>query len=288
MRKLLFSLVFVTIVILVVTLPSAVQAIPLSALTNTSMVLAERGLSDPHELEAFLDAFFTEKMEEMHIPGAAFVMVKDGDIFLMKGYGYANLEKQIPVDPEQTIFRIGSVSKLFTWTTAMQALEKGLLELDTDVNRYLKNFQLPTTYAEPVTLHHLMTHTAGFEDRWIGYRTYDEDKVLEFGQFMASNIPDRVTAPGSVHSYSNYGTDLAGYLVEQVSGTSFSEYVEKNIFQPLGMVRSHSVWVRLHFTMNRLEEGNLHIYRITLSCGQIDYFSEREDLSLQKYLKCMH
>lgn len=120
----------------------------------------------------------------------------------------------------------------------MQMLEKGLLELDTDVNQYLTTFQLPATYAAPVTLRHLMTHTAGFEDRWIEWKTFDEDKVLQLGQFIISNIPDLVTEPGSIHSYSNYGASLAGYLVEQVSGTSFSEYVEKNIFQPLGMVRS--------------------------------------------------
>ncbi len=100
------------------------------------------GPTDPAELETFLDVFFAEKMEELHIPGAAFVMVKDGEVFFTKGYGYADLENQIPVDPEKTIFRVGSVSKLFTATAAMQLVEQGVLGLDTDINQYLTNFQI--------------------------------------------------------------------------------------------------------------------------------------------------
>jgi CubicO group peptidase (beta-lactamase class C family) len=211
---------------------------PFSPSQTTTGFNGQVGPTDATELESFLDEFFAEKLEELHIPGAAFVMVKDGDVFFKKGYGYADLDKRTPVDPDRTVFRTGSVSKLFTWTAAMQMVEKGSLELDADVNQYLTEFQLPATYSSPVTLHHLMTHTAGFEDRWIGYKTYDEDRVISLGQFLASNTPNRVIAPGSVHSYSNYGTDLGGYLVAEVSGTSFSEYAEKNIFQPLGMVRS--------------------------------------------------
>lgn len=223
---------------LVVTLPAAAQLVPQTPPPNTTTALAQRGPTDPAELEAFLDAFFAEKMEDLHIPGVAFVMVKDGEIFFSKGYGYADMENQIPIDPERTIFRTGSVSKLFTWTAAMQQVEQGSIDLNTDVNQYLKSFQLPATYPEPVTLAHLLTHTAGFEDRWIDQKTFNEDEVMQFGQFMASNIPDRVIVPGSVHSYSSYGTNLAGYLVEQVSGMSFSEYIDENIFQPLGMSRS--------------------------------------------------
>lgn len=238
MRKLCYSLILATLALLVLTLPAAAQLVRQTPPPNTTTALTQRGPTDPAELESFLDDFFAEKMEDLHIPGVAFVMVKDGEIFFSKGYGYADLEKQIPVDPERTIFRTGSVSKLFTWTAAMQQVEQGLIDLNTDVNQYLKSFQLPDTYPEPVTLAHLLTHTAGFEDRWIDQKTFNEDEVMQFGQFMASNIPDRVIVPGSVHSYSSYGTNLAGYLVEQVSGMSFSEYIDENIFQPLGMSRS--------------------------------------------------
>ena len=103
------------------------------------------------------------RWQEHHIPGAAVSVVKDGRLFFAKGYGYADLENGIPVDPEQTVFRIGSVGKLFTWTAVMQLAEQGKLDLDADINAYL-DFRIPDTYPQPVTLKHLMTHTAGFED----------------------------------------------------------------------------------------------------------------------------
>jgi CubicO group peptidase (beta-lactamase class C family) len=186
-------------------------------------------------MEAFLDAFFSAKMAELHIPGAAIVVVRDGEVYLSKGYGYADLDRQIPVDPARTAFRVGSVSKLFTWTAVMQAVEQGLLDLDADVNRYLNEFQIPDTYPQPVTLAHLLTHTAGFEDRWIGTATRDPEALGPLRQVLAETMPRRVEAPGVVHSYSNYGTGLAGHLVEQVSGQSFEQYVEEHILRPLGM-----------------------------------------------------
>lgn len=238
-RKFLYAMVLGTFIFLTLGgVPSAVSANlqPVNHKTISSPIRS--GLTDTAELQAFLDAFFADKMEELNIPGAALVMVKDGDIFFMKGYGYADLEKQIPVDPERTIFRVGSISKPVTFTAVMQLAEKNLLDLDTDVNRYLTDFQIQATYTEPITMHHLMTHTSGFEDRWIGYKTYDEEAVVEFGDFIKSNIPARVYEPGSIYSYSNYGADLAGYIVEQVSGNYFEEYMDQNIFQPLGMTRS--------------------------------------------------
>jgi CubicO group peptidase (beta-lactamase class C family) len=122
-----------------------------------------------------------------------------------------------------------SVSKLFTWTALMQAAERGLLDLDTDVNRYLTGFQVPDTYPQPVTPAHLLTHTAGFEDRWIGSMTRDPNELVPLSRALAETMPERVEAPGLVHSYSDYGANLAGHLVEQVSGLSFDQFVEQNI-----------------------------------------------------------
>ena len=116
-------------------------------------------------MEAFLDKLLGREMEKHHIAGAAVSVVKDGKLFFAKGYGYADLENGIPVDPEQTIFRIGSVAKLFTWTAVMQLVEQGKLDLDADINTYL-DFRIPDTYPQPITLKHLLTHTSGFEDRY--------------------------------------------------------------------------------------------------------------------------
>jgi CubicO group peptidase (beta-lactamase class C family) len=117
----------------------------------------------------------------------------------------------------------------------MQAVERGLLDLDADVNRYLTDFQIPDTYPQPVTPAHLLTHTAGFEDRWIGTATRDPEMLEPLSRALANAMPRRVEAPGVVHSYSNYGTGLAGHLVEQVSGQPFDRYVEEHILRPLGM-----------------------------------------------------
>ncbi|HUW08323.1 MAG TPA: serine hydrolase domain-containing protein, partial [Anaerolineae bacterium] len=193
------------------------------------------GPSSPEEMEAFLDVFFEAKLAESHIPGAAIVVVQDGEVLLAKGYGFADLARQTPVDPTKTAFRAGSVSKLFTWTAVMQVAERGLLDLHTDVNKYLTGFQVPDTYPQPVTPAHLLTHTAGFEDRWIGVRTYNPDDLEPLSRALADGMPKRVEAPGIVHSYSNYGANLAGHLVEQVSGLSFDQFVEENILLPLGM-----------------------------------------------------
>jgi hypothetical protein len=108
------------------------------------------GPSSAQEMEAFLDDFFEAKMAELLIPGAAIIVVQDGQVFLTKGYGYADVARQTPVDPAKTAFRAGSISKLFTWTAVMQLAERGLLDLDADVNRYLTDLQVPETYSQPV------------------------------------------------------------------------------------------------------------------------------------------
>jgi CubicO group peptidase (beta-lactamase class C family) len=123
----------------------------------------QQGPTNRAELEAFLDELLGRQMEKHHIAGAAVSVVKDGKLFVAKGYGYADLENKIPVDPEQTVFRIGSAGKLFTWTAVMQLVEQGKLDLDANINTYL-DFHIPDTYPQPITLKHLLTHTAGFED----------------------------------------------------------------------------------------------------------------------------
>jgi CubicO group peptidase (beta-lactamase class C family) len=198
----------------------------------------QEGPTDPAELEAFLDAFFAEQMEALHIPGAVVVFVKDGEVFLAKGYGFADLENQKPVDPAQTLFRAGSVSKLFTATAIMQLAEQGRLNLDDPVNQYLQDFQLEDNYPAPVTIANLLTHTGGFDEKLTGMGTWDPAELIPLGEYLAANMPPRVMPPGDQISYSNHGYALAGYLVEEISGLPFAQYVDENIFQPLGMNRS--------------------------------------------------
>src|SRR5215218_9760750 len=148
---------------------------------NVSTAPSQQGPTDPAELKAFLDEELGREMEKHHIAGAAVSVVKDGELFFAKGYGYADLDNKIPVDPEQTVFRIGSVGKLFTWTAVMQLVEQGKLDLDEDINDYL-DFRIPDTYPQPITLKHLMTHTSGFDDRLLESLVSDADRrTLTYG-----------------------------------------------------------------------------------------------------------
>src|ERR671910_221092 len=197
----------------------------------------QQGPTDPAELEAFLDEELGREMEKHHIAGAAVSIVKDGKLFLAKGYGHADLENGIPVDPERTIFHVGSVGKLFTWTAVMQLAEEGKLDLDADINTYL-DFEIPETYPEPITLADLMTHTAGFEEQFAAQLADDQRDVLPLREFLVRYMPERVYPPGEYSAYSNYGTALAGYVVERVSGEPYERYVTNNILKPLGMEHS--------------------------------------------------
>ncbi len=180
-----------------------------------------------------------DQLETGHLPGAVISFVQDGRIILAKGYGHADIDEARPVDPGRTLFRVASVSKLFVGTAVMQLVERGDLDLDADVNTYLSEFTIPDTFAEPITLRHLLTHSAGVEERVIGVDPdLPEDIVLPLAQLLQDLFPARVRPPGRVASYSNWGVTLAGHIVERVSGLSFAEYVDRNILAPLQMARS--------------------------------------------------
>ncbi len=228
----LFSLVLLVSLLL----QTLLLAPPVQARSSTPPPPTPSGLSDPRELETFLDGVISKQMRVDHIPGAAVSVVKDGQLLFAKGYGSADLQAGRPVNAQTTLFRVGSVSKLFTATAVLQLAEQGKLNLHADVNTYLKTFRIPATYPHPITLANLLTHTAGFEGRDTvlqAARTASDLKPL--GQLLAEHIPARVRPPGELTAYSNYGMALAGYIVEQVSGMPFEQYVEQHIFQPLGM-----------------------------------------------------
>jgi len=189
---------------------------------------------NPAELQAFVDPFFIEQMEKLKIPGLVFILVQDGEVVYSQGYGYADLEERMPFDPISTLVRIGSVSKPIVATAVMQLVEKDMLDLDTDVNQYLTTFQIENTFPELVTLAHLLTHTAGFEDPPFVSNT-DPKQVQPLAEYLASSMPPITHPPGTTHIYSNHGYALAALVVEEVSGLSFDRYVVENIFIPLGM-----------------------------------------------------
>ena len=192
---------------------------------------------DPAELETFLDQVIHEQMEEDHIAGAAVSVVQNGEMIFAKGYGLADVEANKPVDPETTLFLIGSISKIFTDTAVMQLVEQGKLDLNADVNTYL-DFKIPDTYPEPITLTDLMTHSSGFDEVFWGTAATGPESILPLGEYVRTYLPARVRPPGIVEAYSNYGISLVGYIVERVSGQPYADYVKEHIIQPLGMSRT--------------------------------------------------
>jgi len=189
------------------------------------------------DLEAFLDGMMTLQLAREDIAGAVISVVKDGKVFFAKGYGYSNVENRTPVSADGTLFRPGSISKLFNWTAIMQQVELGKLDLDRDVNDYL-DFKIPTTFPKPITLRNIMTHTPGFEETAQELFVRDASELKPLDQYLKEHLPVRVFPPGSTPAYSNYATALAGYILQRVSGESFDDYIENHIFKSLGMAHS--------------------------------------------------
>ena len=189
------------------------------------------------DVQAWLDGFLPYALQRANIAGAVVVVVKDGQVLLQKGYGYADVARRTPVNPDTTMFRPGSVSKLFTWTAVMQQVEQGRIDLDRDINTYL-DFKIPPYQGQPVTMRDLMTHTGGFEEDIKNLIAAVPVQMPSLGDALRRDIPARIFPPGQVPAYSNFGAALAGYVVERTSGQPFDEYVEQHIFAPLGMHHS--------------------------------------------------
>lgn len=204
-----------------------------------------QSLEDLRSVESFFDGFLKSQMEEYKVPGVTISVVKDGEILFKKGYGYFDLENNQIVDADNTLFRPGSVSKLFIWTSIMQLVEQGKVDLNENVNEYL-DFEIPneivnkdnTEDIKAITVMNLLNHNAGFEDKIKDLFVLTEADIKPLGTYLREYMPARVYPAGREMAYSNYGSALAAYIVEKVSGMRFDEYVEANIFKPLNMNNS--------------------------------------------------
>ena len=189
------------------------------------------------DVDAWLDGFVPYALKNGDIAGAVVVVVKDGQVLTERSFGYSDVKKQTPIDPKTTLFRPGSISKLFTWTAVMQQVQAGKINLDADINTYL-DFKIPPAFGKPITMRDLMTHRPGFEESVKYLISEDQQHVTPLDKALKRWVPARVYAPGTIPAYSNYGASLAGYIVQRVSGQPFDDYVEQHIFQPLGMAHS--------------------------------------------------
>lgn len=179
-------------------------------------------------------AFVEKEMQKDGVPGAAIVVVKDGKIAWSEGFGWADQSQKKHVDPAETLFPVGSVSKLFTAVAAMQQVERRNLELHQDVNYYLEGWSVPPGEA-PLTLHDLLTHTGGLEDVAIPLTARTPDELWTPQELLMNRGLCRADPPGKWIHYSNDGIVLVGHLVEQASGQPFLDYMEQEIFTLLGM-----------------------------------------------------
>ena len=189
------------------------------------------------QLSTFVDSTITAEMAREKIPGAVFVYVQNGRVVLKRGYGMANAERRSRVVVDSTIWRIGSISKVFTATAVVQLSDRGRVSLDAPVDRYVQRVKIPATYPEPVTVRDLLDHTAGFDEIRPGTQASTRDSVLPLDKFLEGRLV-RIRPPGRTTAYSTYGITLAGELVEEVSGESYEAYLARNVWKPLGMSRT--------------------------------------------------
>jgi CubicO group peptidase (beta-lactamase class C family) len=214
---------------------------PVAAAAGTAAVPVSATPGQPaltkQDVDSWLDGYMPYALKTGDLAGAVVVVVKDGQVLTQRGFGYSDIAKRKPVDPERTLFRPGSVSKLFTWTAVMQQVEEGRIDLDADVNSYI-DFKIPARNGKPVTMRQIMTHTAGFEEHAKSVMFYDVKYLAPLGDYLKEWVPKRIFDAGTTPAYSNYATALAGYVVERVAKMPFDDYVERRIFQPLGMTHS--------------------------------------------------
>ena len=225
---------FLSLIVVVSAISQDTRQNPKAITQNTQTA----GLSNPKEVEAFFDSFFTQHVAKSEFPSATVVLVKDDHVLFEKGYGYTDFEKTKFVSANKTVFYAASVSKLFVATAIMQLAEQGKLNVNDDVNKYLTGFQLEDKFGKPVTIGNLLTHTGGLDEHLLGTEIPITAPPMPMGEYFAKYTPPRILPPGDQINYSNHGMALAGYSVEAVSGMLFYEYAEQNIFAPLEMRHS--------------------------------------------------
>lgn len=208
---------------------------------NVSFVSAKENTQvNSDTVSEFINQYLNENVEKYNVPGAAVVVIKDNKEIFKKGYGYSDVENKVLVDPDKTTFPLGSVSKLFTATAIMKLYEDAKIDLNANVDNYIKPFSVENSYSEPVTCANLLTHASGLdEESELDVGTFNENEVKSQQYFLSKHLPKVVREPNTVSRYSNEGYGLLGYVIENASGESYQEYVQKNILDVLGMKNSY-------------------------------------------------
>ncbi|HFJ9279569.1 TPA: serine hydrolase [Bacillus cereus] len=210
---------------------------------------------NPKDVEAFTNKVIPEKMKKENAAGVALVVVKDNQILFQKGFGFSDKEKNTPIDPKKTVFRLASISKAFTASAVMQLVEQGKIDLNKDIVNYMGGLKYQNNMGEPVTMEHLLTHTTGFD--YVDPRPedihYQENDYTMLKDYVEDNMPTVVRKPGDTYTYDNFASMLQGYIVQNLTNTPFYKYMAKNIFYPLEM--HNSSFVMTNFIKEKLATG---------------------------------
>lgn len=210
---------------------------------------------NPKDVEVFTNKVIPEKMKKENAAGVALVVVKDNQILFQKGFGFSDKEKSIPIDPKKTVFRLASISKVFTASAVMQLVEQGKIDLNKDIVNYMGGLKYQNNMGEPVTIEHLLTHTTGFD--YVDPRPedihYQENDYTMLKDYVEDNMPTVVRKPGDTYTYDNFASMLQGYIVQNLTNTPFYKYMAKNVFYPLEM--HNSSFVMTNFIKEKLATG---------------------------------
>jgi len=210
-------------------------AILLAACLAASQVAAAQ-TSNSAELTRWLDGYLSAAVSENRASGVAVALISNGDVIFLKGYGFADLQRQNPIDAGTTLFSIGSISKCFTATAIAQLIDRGAIQsLDDPANLYLERYVIPSVGGRDVTIRHLLTHQAGFSDSIYGLATVEQLTLPVSAEAVAARVPNIVRPAGEAIVYSNAGYGLLGVMLEDITGVTLDEYFQDHILGPLGM-----------------------------------------------------
>jgi len=206
--------------------------------TDSSIQLTTHQAIIAKRVESYVDEYFPDFLEKNHTPGAAFILVDKGGPLLIKGYGKHSFENGNDIEPDKHLFRIASITKTMTGLGIMKLVNEGIVELDTDVNQYFTRFQIPDTFEQPITVRNLLQHNSGISDEFVGLSFTDIAERRSMGDFLEEHVPQRFFPPGKYGSYTNRAFMLLGHIIEEVSGKPYENWMEENVFQPLGMINT--------------------------------------------------
>ena len=225
-------------------------------------------LSDGKNVSAKISEYVFER--EAGLASVAVAVFNKGETVSEQYLGYADIDAKLPVDNE-TVYEWGSSSKLLVWTSVMQLWEKGKLDLDRDVRKYLpSDFVRQLKFKKPVTMTQLMNHTAGFQECLYEDSYAGEDDIRPLDETLLAMEPLQVFEPGEITAYSNWGNALAAYVVQCISGEDYADYVHHHIFEPLGMTRTAVSGTHNDNPWAKQKREDLKTYSIT-SDGREDY-----------------